>query len=231
MIYLSRLLLNHRSREVQRDLADCHRLHGRILSAFPQEPGLDGARERFGILYRLETGARGLQVLVQSRYEPDWSKLPPGYLHVGSECKRVDEQYGRLREGMVLMFRLRANPTRRVSAHSGSEDPRWHGKRVELRCEEEQLAWLGRKGDHGGFELLEVRLHVPDVRTASDANVVGTRFNHSAGEKRRLVFGSVLFEGKLRVRDAEQFRRTLETGIGSGKAYGFGLLSIMSPQG
>jgi CRISPR system Cascade subunit CasE len=48
----------------------------------------------------------------------------------------------------------------------------------------------------------------------------------SPGKKHRLSFGSVLFEGVLEITDAERFQKTLEAGIGSGKAYGFGLLSI-----
>jgi CRISPR system Cascade subunit CasE len=41
-----------------------------------------------------------------------------------------------------------------------------------------------------------------------------------------MTFGSVLFEGRLAITDTEQFRATLAAGIGSGKAYGFGLLSV-----
>jgi len=41
-----------------------------------------------------------------------------------------------------------------------------------------------------------------------------------------MTFGSVLFEGRLTIDDVEKFRETLAIGIGSGKAYGFGLLSI-----
>jgi CRISPR system Cascade subunit CasE len=36
----------------------------------------------------------------------------------------------------------------------------------------------------------------------------------------------VLFNGTLAVTDPERFRAALATGIGSGKAYGFGLLSV-----
>jgi CRISPR system Cascade subunit CasE len=41
-----------------------------------------------------------------------------------------------------------------------------------------------------------------------------------------MSFGSVLFEGELIVTDVKAFREALMQGIGSGKAYGFGLLSI-----
>jgi CRISPR system Cascade subunit CasE len=45
-------------------------------------------------------------------------------------------------------------------------------------------------------------------------------------KRSQLTFVSVLFEGRLRVTDPGKFRATLERGVGSAKAYGFGLLSI-----
>jgi CRISPR system Cascade subunit CasE len=41
-----------------------------------------------------------------------------------------------------------------------------------------------------------------------------------------LQLASVRFEGVLRVVDPERMAATLQTGIGSGKGLGFGLLSI-----
>ncbi len=41
-----------------------------------------------------------------------------------------------------------------------------------------------------------------------------------------MTFGAVTFEGILEVTDAEKFRESLRQGIGTGKAYGFGLLSV-----
>ncbi|MER3437012.1 MAG: type I-E CRISPR-associated protein Cas6/Cse3/CasE, partial [Chloroflexota bacterium] len=38
-LYLSRLILNPRNREVRRDLADCQRLHQRIMTGFPGAAG------------------------------------------------------------------------------------------------------------------------------------------------------------------------------------------------
>ena len=47
----------------------------------------------------------------------------------------------------------------------------------------------------------------------------------------RMRFGVALFEGRLEVSDSSQFLAALQQGIGSGKAYGFGLLSIASLPG
>jgi CRISPR system Cascade subunit CasE len=224
-MFLSKLILNTRDRAARRDLADCHDLHRTIMSAFPQSNGA-AAREEFSVLFRVDTGRDGKVVmLVQSRSEPDWSRLPDGYLLEADDnpaCKPVLSHYARLETGQRLLFRLLANPTKRVSANNTEQDARWRGKRIELCCEEDQIAWLRRKGEVAGFRLLAARVNrdVPNVQTATRPKTSGWR------EKSRLSFGSALFNGELEITDAERFRQALSDGVGSGKAYGFGLLSI-----
>jgi CRISPR system Cascade subunit CasE len=233
MIYLSRLLLNPSNREVRLDLANCHDLHSRIMTAFPFRPELNGnARAELGVLYRVEPADRAgaLPVLVQSAARPEWGRLPAGYL-AGSipECKQVDQAYASIRSGREFVFRLRANPTKRLRKVEGSND-NLAGKRVHLLREEEWQQWIARKGDLGGFQVLTVNASatdsVPDIRTSDDITFKGTKTDRRTGKRMRMTFGSVLFEGRLRVTDADLFRDTLRQGIGSGKAYGFGLLSI-----
>lgn len=223
-LYLSRLRLTIRNRDVQRDLSDCHSMHRRLLLAFPNLGGVIDARDRFGVLYRLEPGAHDIDILLQSTEQPDWSRLPDGYLRESATpAKRVDPLYAAITAGQHLLFRLRANPTRRISDRNTTQGERWRGKRVELRREEDQYAWLRRKGEQSGFIPLALRAHpaLPDVRaTAIGAHVIG---RHPAG---RLTLASVTFEGRLRVTDPDAFRQALWQGVGSGKAFGFGLLSI-----
>lgn len=217
-MYLSLLKLNPADRGVRRDLADCQQLHRRVMSAFPQAEG--SARASLGVLYRLEVMEHGSVLYVQSRVEPDWSRLPRGYcLPGGVACKPVGEKYAAISSGMVLRFRLRANPTKRLPA--GAPGEKRDGPRVDLRGEKEQLDWLQRKARAAGFQLVAVRINpeVPDV-AVQQTRVQG---RHPAG---KLTFASVLFEGRLRVEDARLFRRALEEGIGPAKAYGFGLLSV-----
>ncbi len=225
---LSRLTLNPRSREAVRHLADGQELHRTILSAFPDgAPG--AARQLFGILFRVEY-RRGAPpaLLIQSHKHPDWSALPRDYLFAPPESKDVSEAWQKITGGAEFRFRLRANPTRKIDTKTGPEGIRRHGKRVELRTEQEQLDWLRRKASEGGFEIVSVRTaaEIPDVRVSDEGKVGGYRNVGSGNDKRRLTFASVLFEGKLRVTDAEKFRASLEHGLGSAKAYGFGLLSV-----
>lgn len=263
MMYLSRLILNARSREVRRDLADCRALHRTVMGAFPDlsaDPATVGnARTLLGVLFRLEshpdTGAAS--VVVQSVPEPDWSRLPDGYLlktagaPPNPDRKNVDAAYAAIRTGDTLLFRLRANPTKRLPPATGPDGVRRDGKRVDLRTEAEHLRWLSEKGtgdaERGrpgaGFRLVTVRaqpglsvgigsegpVSVADTRARSSGKVVGQALRptgNGAARRERLTFRDVVFEGRLVVTDAELFRETLIQGIGSGKAYGFGLLSV-----
>jgi CRISPR system Cascade subunit CasE len=224
-MFLSKLILNISDREVRRDLADCHDLHRTIMSAFPQANGV-APREEFGVLFRVDVGRDGkIILLVQSQVEPDWSRLPDDYLldvDNNPACKPVLSHYAGLATGQRLLFRLLANPTKRVSANNNEQDARWRGKRIELRSEGDQITWLRRKAEAAGFRLIEASINrdVPNVQTAPRPKASGWR------EKKRLSFGSALFNGELEITDAELFRQALSGGVGSGKAYGFGLLSI-----
>jgi CRISPR system Cascade subunit CasE len=239
-VFLSRLALRTRSRDVQRDLADCYAMHRRVMLGFPDtlnasdasdaadEATSESARERYGVLFRVERQRDSAEVVVQSAGPPDWSRLPQGYLHSPAEVKEIGHLYAHLRPGMTLRFRLYANPTRRVGKHNTVQADVWRGKRVEVRGEEELLEWLGRKGEQSGFRLVGVRarpISAPDVRMVQNERLRGLRPRTG-----RMTFGAALFEGQLSLVDVERFRRALERGIGSGKAFGFGLLSVAPPR-
>jgi len=219
--YLTRLILNPRYHRVQHDLADCQRLHSTLLSGFPDLPGVE-ARARLGVLYRVEAPPSPLHILVQSAVAPAWSSLPRAYVLAEPEIRRIDASYAAIHDGQRLRFRLRANPTKRVLREETRGGKCWAGKRVNLVNEEDQLAWLGRKGEGGGFQLVSVQTShgVPQVQATPRPRTRGDR------DGRTLTFGSVQFDGVLSVTDADRFRHALTGGIGSGKAYGFGLLSV-----
>lgn len=231
-MYLSRLILNPRNKRARRDLVDCGEMHRTVMNAFP--PGIGPARSQFGVLHRVDVRSDGeVTLFVQSRQRPDWSHLPPDYLLDQPACKPVASIYAGLTAGSVLRFRLRANPTRKIDTKSDASGRRRHGRRVEFRTEAECTGWLQRKAQAGGFELLSVRLNpaVPDVTARPEGSSIRLTGTQQDGTPRPLTFAAVLFEGHLRVTDVDQFLATLEKGIGPGKAYGLGLLSVAAPSG
>lgn len=218
-MYLSLLRLNPASRRAMCDVMDVHALHVRLMSAFPTTAG---SRAEVGLLHRVERdGAGRPQVLVQSRLRPDWSRLPERYLAAPAALKTIGGVLTVLKPGVRLRFRLRANPTkrllrpeRRVGLPPRIDRGGLEGKRVALLREEEQLAWLARRAQAAGFRI--VSLLVRPEMDAGGRKTDGTN----------LAFGAVTFDGVLVVEDVARFREALEHGIGPGKAYGFGLLSV-----
>jgi CRISPR system Cascade subunit CasE len=214
-MYLSRLILNPRSRRVQREVANPYELHRSLMRAFVDD--LKEGDER--VLFRLEPGRNGrLTLLVQSWTLPDWSYLAAAefreYLRpVGEPNPAVKSFDVDLAPGQVLAFRLRANPTARRTF----EDKK---RRVGIYDEQEQLAWLKRKGELGGFGVVSVR-----TRGQEDVE----RTIQQKGKKRKLKLAAVQFDGLLQVTDPDRMRRTVRRGIGSAKGFGFGLLSLARP--
>lgn len=237
-IYLTKLTLNPQSRKVWDDLGDLQNMHRTVSQAFPKiEIDADAPhherktpRNTFNLLHRLDFDARSGRavLLVQSNLKPDWSFLRDDYASE-IECKAVHEQYGRIENGMRLLFRLRANPTKRVGKSDTQADEKYKPsetrkirRRVELRTDGEKIDWLRRKGADAGFRLTDVKINevVANAAVHSSSKQFGRRGNQ------KMTFGAALFEGVLEVTDAEKFRESLQTGIGTGKAYGFGLLSV-----
>lgn len=121
--------------------------------------------------------------------------------------------------GQTLSFRLRANPTKRLSAGKGNT-----GKRVGIYKEDEQLAWLARKGEQHGFHVLQAQVSHDDK--IKDADAI-----HRDDVTHKLELLSVQFDGILQVTDPGKLVAAVEAGIGSGKGFGFGLLSLAPARG
>ena len=198
-LYLSQLILDPRSRQVQAELKDPYQMHRTLSRAFGDE---QGAWEAARALFRVDETDGKLSALVQSKTLPDWSSLTvsDGYLAADPVMKEFNPS---LRPGQLLRFRLRANPTVKRD-----------GKRIGIYDESERLAWLGRKGSISGFRVLEARVE-------SDGKQKGI-----TGKGCETIFSAAVFEGVLEVTDVEAFASALRDGIGSAKGFGFGLLSI-----
>lgn len=200
-MWVSKLVLDPRSRAAHRDLANRYEMH-RTLSRAVSEALKEG-RER--LLWRLEPTRvhKRPVVLVQTLTEPDWSVLEPGYAEVWPPKAFTPA----LRTGQLLRFRLQANPAKRA---------RGLGKRVALKTREEKLSWLKRRLEEGGFGLL-------------GAEILQDTFLQASKAGQQIQVQAVLFEGLLRVEDPEKALKTLRTGLGPGKALGLGLLSLARP--
>jgi len=205
-MYLSRLKVDPLKRTTREIRLRPYRLHQVVLRAFPEEN--DGGPGR--VLYRLDVDRNGgTSLLVQSEKTPEWEKAS-----MLKECLLEPAEWRSYfpgcRTGQDLYFRLRANP-----AVKKQGEGRKNGYRLGLLREEDQLAWLQRKAQEGGFALLNCQT-VPEGVVHSEEGRRDGKLTHYA----------VRFEGVLRVVDPDAFVETIASGIGPGKGFGFGLLSI-----
>ncbi|MCX7599827.1 MAG: type I-E CRISPR-associated protein Cas6/Cse3/CasE [Armatimonadetes bacterium] len=207
-MYLSRLILNPRCNQVQRELADLYQLHRTLLRAFPER-----LPQSERVLFRVDVDRRtGVPtVLVQSQSQPDWSFLAdrPDYLlrvPPPLENPAWKPYHPSVGVGQLLQFRLRANPTFRRN-----------NKRLAWLREEDQRAWLDRQAERSGFRLLQLTVIPQGMATA-------TKYDDS--HRHNLRHFAVVFEGVLQVTEPDAFLVAIARGIGAGKAFGFGLLSV-----
>lgn len=237
-MYLSLLSLNPRNKSVQREQRQPYQLHRTIMNAFDpggvgQPRNTDGSH---GVLFRLDQDVTTHLpiVIIQSQSHPNWvwfdqqkDEHQQPYLLQPAQCKAIQIELVR---GQQLAFRLRANPTKRFSAGKGNK-----GKRMALLEADLQLDWLKRKFDGGGDENGDER---QSGFKLTQANVSRNVFledqkeeilNNNRDQHKRvhdLKLFAVQFDGVVEVIDPQSAQHTIQSGIGSGKAFGFGLLSV-----
>jgi len=221
-MYLSRLILNPRSRQVRNELADPYELHRTVCRAFPAANYKDN--EPSGILFRVDVHphTRIPTLLVQSREEPNWDFLSSekkdyllgeNALPLDMENPSFQELNLRLREGQTLAFRLRANPTVKKDREGKAQ-----GRRVGLTREDDQIKWLKRKFESAGAALISVNIFAERIAR-------GKIFMTEDKDKQIHIL-SVQFDGVLQVTNPDLLVHTAYAGIGSAKSLGFGLLSL-----
>jgi CRISPR system Cascade subunit CasE len=198
-------------------------MHRTLSRAFPPNTfnTTRGNADTAGALFRVDEQPRtnSIVVLVQSQVAPDWTYLNDKrdarghtYLLQPAECKSFDLK---LVAGQTLTFRLRANPTKRL----GRGNAKQPNKRIGLHDEHEQIEWLQRKAEAGGFRIVRAML-------SRDDYIENEKAIHRDDQSHDLKMLSVQFDGVLQIVNADQFVNTIAHGIGSGKGFGFGLLSL-----
>lgn len=169
-------------------------------------------------------------VLVQSSEPADWTRLA-GRL----ASHEVTKRDWILRAGDHFRFFLRANATRAKKASlrelakvRGEAFRALRGKRVGVRGEAQLVAWLRRQGERYGFRLIETDFRQEDGTTVAvpALRVLEGRDVEWRGRDKRGQHVGADFEGLLTVENPEQLAVALRRGIGAGKAFGFGLLSL-----
>ena len=209
-MYLSRIELDTASRETARVLASPQLMHGAVEQSF------QGERKRR--LWRVDWLDGKCFLLVLSEDRPDFTALAKQYGFPGTDPAWETKDYGKLLERISpdqpWRFRLKANPVRSVKEN----DAPGRGKVTAHVTPEQQKQWLIKRAEDCGFSLC-----------ADAFGVVHTQWlKFNKGDDREVTLRMATFEGVLTVTDPERFRDALLSGIGRAKAYGCGLMTVIS---
>lgn len=203
-LWLTEIRLNERDRTVGRDLRSVTQLHRTVMSLFPDtaEPN---ARQSFGVLHRLDSTANGPVLLVQSQERPNADAVAATY----GTARTVSllPLFERLSPGLQVRYRILLNATKRVA--SGEQK----GKRLALGAQATRDWWAARAAGTG-------------LQLVGDCTLVSETLSGREGDDGRITVRPWRVDGTATVQDAASLAAAITAGIGKGRSYGCGLLTI-----
>lgn len=233
-MYLTQFRINTARMGARRLLASPQALHAAVMSSFAEPVTHAGEGPR--VLWRIDHNASSQVLLfIVSPERPDLTHLveQAGWPTTGSwQTAPYAPFLSRLSTGGMWAFRLTANPV-----HSIRRKPGESTKRTAHITPYHQAQWLLTRQVPGGFNILDR----PDDVAGDPRDPSSPGYELLVHSRRDLAFGKsdaaagkridvkltrVTYDGRLRVTDPDALRRTLTAGLGKGKAYGCGLMTL-----
>ena len=233
MAYLAKIPLNPLRRGAQHLLTHPQRMHAAVEGCLPP-------RRSGRLLWRLETLGRKVHLLVLS---PDWPNFDhlvdqagwPGNEAAEPRIADLAPLMAQIAIGRPFQFRLKANTVRQSRQVSkptaGQSEQLASGKRVLLgqRTAAYQLSWLT---DRASAANPQWGFTIPAAPEQPAVQIIARdQLRFSRRDSGMVSLDTATFDGTLVVTDAELMRRSLVEGLGKGKAYGCGLLTLAPPRG
>ncbi|MGA5701744.1 type I-E CRISPR-associated protein Cas6/Cse3/CasE [Peterkaempfera bronchialis] len=230
-MYLTRFRINTARMGARRLLTSPQALHAAVMAAFAERVAHSGQGPR--VLWRIDNTADGEVLLfIVSPERPDLTHLveQAGWPETGRwQTAPYGPFLAKLAVGETWAFRLSANPV-----HSIRRTPDESTKRTAHITPRHQADWLLARQEHGGFAILDRPAAQPgDLESAgyellvhSQRELAFRKTDSSSGKRLGVKLTRVTYDGRLRVTDPDALRRTLTAGLGKGKAYGCGLMTL-----
>jgi CRISPR system Cascade subunit CasE len=235
-MYLTRAYLNPRRQGAIKLLSNPRALHALLMGCFPDQPPTHPGEPAPRILWRLDPDdPHRPHLWIVSPTRPDLTQLIedagwPAAQTPQWQSKSYTPLLDRLEAGQRYAFRLTANPTYRLAPPAHDQ----RGRRVPHTTARDQIRWLTEKASCHGFTIPHARHATsPTDEPALQISLRHrnkTRLNKQDHHDKpiRVTLTTASYEGALDITDPHAFRTLLTTGIGQGRAYGCGLLTIAS---
>ncbi|MCD4556951.1 type I-E CRISPR-associated protein Cas6/Cse3/CasE [Schaalia sp. lx-100] len=233
MTTFTQVLINPGKYEGRKLLLNPQAMHARVLRFFP--PDMESKKgER--VLWRIDSQEHRHILYIVAPETPDTGGFveQAGWETRPAQSADYQPLLDKLRVGQEWRFRLRANPAHRVaSAVQGQR-----GKVLPHVTVTQQIAWLCAQGKKHGFlipnfgtndeiqDLQQVKEGIPTVAVTERGDRIFDHYNKNRLGKEQITLRQAQFDGALRIENVDLFRHALVSGIGRGKAYGCGLLTL-----
>lgn len=202
-MYLTKLEMPLSDPGVRAALRDAQRMHRRVSSLYGT------ARAETSVLYRTRLRGGTAELYLYSAAPIQKEALLPSMKLAGE--RDLSDWLESMSEGQCWGFDLLTMPFKKLADPEGR-----NSRRRVLRSREERLAWLARKAEQNGFEILGAEEYAGEKLNAVHAETDGGT----------LYMDPYRYSGLLRIVDAALFRRAVQQGLGPGKAYGLGMLLL-----
>ena len=203
MTTLTLLRLNPSSKLARDSFRDPQTVHKTLMRCFSSGLG-DEPRKRVGLLWRIEAGDVPT-ILMQSKAEPLFDDMPDGY--AGIRERNIDKHIESLHDDLIVNYRAVLNPTR--NTRTGGNN-----RRVVIPAKA-RPQWVIERIANAGLESI------------SEPVITGMADRHITRGRNRIPVYSVRVDGTARVSDANTLHASMRNGIGHGKAWGCGLLTVL----
>ncbi len=189
---------------IKHGLRDSYSWHQKVWEAFPERDG-----EKRDFLTRLDDTDSRFRLLILSEsppVRPDWCPV---------DCWLTKEMDDGFLNHETFQFSLLANATTKKVVRNPDGTRKKNGQRIPVVGDDELTFWLNRKAELHGFTL-----------ASNDLKISSMPRNYFIKKGKSGLHQGTNFQGILKVTDPDLFREALVKGIGTAKAFGFGMLCI-----
>ncbi len=247
-MYLSNLEIETNNPKAIHWISNPYKIHQRLWMGFEK---LKTEKINPDFLFRLEeefkeAGELKPRILVLSNILPSWENAFNSEEFLKKQPKILNLNFKNfIEERVSFRFSLIANPTKSIKDHHSFFKKELEGltdkmeiknkieqlsnslkkedwekiksKRVGIYKDNEQVDWFNRKSEQSGFKIQSVHFSKGEEENISKKT---PNLTHN------IKLHTVHFQGILRVTNTELFKKAYSTGIGSGKAFGCGMLML-----
>lgn len=204
-MYLSRTAIDLKNRNTMRAMENPEIMHGIVENCF------QGERRRN--LWRIDEIKGQTYLLLLSSEKPDLNVLVKqiGLQDGEWEMRDYTPLLERVKRGSLWRFRVAANPVMNVP---NPDNGRGRVKAITIPAR--QREWLKQQGSKHGFLLSDDQF-----------DVIRSEWKNFRNKGKNVSIFCSTFEGILTVSNQEEFVKALIGGIGRGKAYGNGMMTVI----